>query len=459
MTSRATRNNLLAGLFVVSSLALAVAMIVVFSDAAGRLFTARTTYVFRFNIEQGAAGLKKDSLIKVGGQEAGRVSAVSFRPPAGATDPTGKMKLPAADAASLAPTHVFVTAEIRSEIELYRGAMVYLELPLLGSVSQINIPDIGTAPNPATAQPWEIGPDGKPQRLAANEIIDGSLAPPTFLAQAGYGPDQAEQLRKIFQRGTEIGDQVKSLVAQVQNDLPKAVSAAQDSLENVRAITGDVRKSMPGWSTLITQSLENTRNATGNADELMVTARLLVQGVRETYDKNKGFIDAVFFNTAQLTDKINAELYNAVLDTMKNGRQAAGDLADTLARAKLLVAEEAPNIRRTMADARLAADQLKLAMVEIRRNPWRLLYQPTRKEIAEELTYDAARTYAAAVSDLRSASESLQSLLAAVGTGTTPPGTITKERLDQLNQEVNDAFARYRDAERALLDRLVGEKK
>lgn len=458
MSSRATKNNVLAGIFVVGSLALAMALIVVFSDAYDKYLVARTAYVIRFNIRDGAAGIKRDSLVKVGGQPAGLVTAVSFRPPAGANDPTGTLKLPASDAVTIAPTHIYVTIKLKSEIELYTGALVYLELPLLGSVSTINIPDIGDHPSAGKTLDGKTIPGGPPIRLKVLDLIEGNLAPPSFLAQAGYGPDQAEQLRKIFQRGTEIGDQVQALVGQVQTGLPPALSSAQDALDNVKDITGQVKKGVPGWITLITQSLENTRAATGNADELMVTARLMVQGLRETFDKNRPFIDAVFFNTAQLTEKVNGELYAKLLDAMTDGRRAAGDLADTLARVKLMVAEEAPNFRRTMADARLSADQMRLAMVEIRRNPWRLLYQPTRKELAEELTYDSARTYANAVSDLRSASESLQSLITALDTGTAK-SPIDRNRIDEITKEVNESFGRYQEAERQLLDRLVRESK
>jgi len=458
MSSRATKNNVLTGVFVVGSLALALALIVIFSNAFDKYLVARTAYVFRFNIRDGAAGIKRDSMVKVGGQSAGLVTAVSFRPPAGTNDPTGTIRLPAADAASIAPTHVYVTVKIRSEIELYAGASVYLELPLLGSVSTINIPDIGYRPRASTTQDGKTIPGGPAIRLQAFDLIEGNLAPPSFLAQAGYGPDQAEQLRKIFQRGTEIGDQVQALVGQVQTSLPPAFSSAQDALDNVKEITSQVKKGVPGWLTLITQSLENAQAATGNADELMVTARLMVQGLRETFDKNRPFIDAVFFNTAQLTEKINDEMYATLLGIMTDGRRATADLADTLARVRLMVAEETPNFRRTMADARLSADQMKLAMMEIRRNPWRLLYQPTRKELAEELTYDSARTYANAVSDLRSASESLQSLIAAVDTGTTK-SPLDRNRIDEITKEVNESFGRYKEAERELLDRLVRESK
>jgi hypothetical protein len=88
------------------------------------------------------------------------------------------------------------------------------------------------------------------------------------------------------------------------------------------------------------------------------------------------------------------------------------------------------------------SDQLKLTSIEVRSQPWRLLHQPTTKELSAQVLYDATRAFAEAASNLRAASESLQAAR---------PGSDTAH----LSDELRTAVERYRTAEQALLDKLI----
>jgi hypothetical protein len=92
-----------------------------------------------------------------------------------------------------------------------------------------------------------------------------------------------------------------------------------------------------------------------------------------------------------------------------------------------------------MANFRLASDQLKLTMMEVRRAPWRLLYRPDTKELQYELLYDSARAYATAVSDLRAATESLEAAQAAGGARPATEGATIDELIDQVRRAL-DAY-------------------
>ncbi|MFI4871167.1 MAG: hypothetical protein ACIARQ_05090, partial [Phycisphaerales bacterium JB061] len=106
-----------------------------------------------------------------------------------------------------------------------------------------------------------------------------------------------------------------------------------------------------------------------------------------------------------------------------------------------------PGILRTLANARLASDQLRLATIEIRRNPWKLLARPDTKELREELFYDAARVYATAASDLQDAGASLEAILAR-------PGGADEDEIRALTEELKSAMARYKQAEAGLLEAM-----
>ena len=146
----------------------------------------------------------------------------------------------------------------------------------------------------------------------------------------------------------------------------------------------------------------------------------------------------------QTVDKFNTALDEArtALDEFTNAATSTG----------ALVKEQSPNLRRAMANARLMSDQLKLAAIEIRNQPWRLLYTPTPKESEATVLYDATRAYADAVSDLRAASEALESSMADAPGG---EAAVDRATIEELTGRLREAFGNYRSAEDHLMDKLV----
>ena len=140
--------------------------------------------------------------------------------------------------------------------------------------------------------------------------------------------------------------------------------------------------------------------------------------------------------------------------TVPELEQGADEFEEAFARLEEVIAASAPLVRGTLANARIAADQLKLATFEGRQQPWRVFLQPTEKELNRQLLYDAARTYATSVGDLRAASESLEGLLAGEGAA-----RVRTESINQITDEIREAFTRYQEAEQLLLDRLIQEQK
>ncbi|MBS0537017.1 MAG: hypothetical protein JSR72_23410, partial [Proteobacteria bacterium] len=108
--------------------------------------------------------------------------------------------------------------------------------------------------------------------------------------------------------------------------------------------------------------------------------------------------------------------------------------------------------------ATIAAQQLKLATTEIRAAPWRLLYQPTKKELENELLYNSVRQYASSVTELRSAAEALQSvteLNASAAKNGSDSGRVNQATLDNLTAKLKASFDQYQQQERSFLERWV----
>src|SRR6185369_12307770 len=149
---RGSRNNVLAGLFLLGSLALALIVFFSLSAAWERLTVPRSRYIVWFDLAEGADGLGKGAPVKVGGEKVGQVVAWKF-----VEDKAGTISA------------VDVEVEIRADIALYENATPLLILPLLGSASTINFPYVG---NPETVATFS----NQSALLEPGERIHGKLA-------------------------------------------------------------------------------------------------------------------------------------------------------------------------------------------------------------------------------------------------------------------------------------------
>ncbi|MBX9735917.1 MAG: hypothetical protein K2X32_03240 [Phycisphaerales bacterium] len=428
MSNRASWNNLLAGTFMLAFLVIGIAVTLVLAGLREGV-TQRATYTVRFNLSDGAEGLEPGSMVKVGGRKAGKVSDLKFyRPP-------GSSVIAAVD----------VVIAIDKDVTLYRNARVYLQLPLLGSQSQINIPSTG---DPALLA-LKDGDDGV---IRPGSLVDGKLAPPAFLAQAGYGEEQSDELRLILKRGAEISDRLAKLTRRAEGELDTMLPTINQTLADLRAITGEFRNGVGKWIPVVEAALADIRGATSEALLGVQDARDVAKQIRGATGGLIKRVDSIARNVDELAQKANTELYNKVQTALTTGNTALEEFARVGAKASALTDELTPELRLSMANARLASDQLKLALIEVRRNPWRLLYQPGKREFQEELLFDSARAYASAVSNLRGASASLeQSLAAANGLNR----SVDAETLNAIQSRIKDAFEEYRKAEKSFLDQLI----
>ncbi|MDX9911323.1 MAG: hypothetical protein RBS39_05790 [Phycisphaerales bacterium] len=439
MSRQSNRNNLLAGGFLVGAIVVAVVMSFVLS---GIEMGKRSKYLVEFSLVTGAPGIQPGSPVKVGGQQVGKVREVRI-----ANGPDG------------VPRNVEVEIEVRASIGLYEDAWVFLEKPLLGALSSINIPHVGVGDVPV--------PQGGNPRLAPGERLEGKIAPPAFLADAGFGPDQSKQLQQAIGNIYKITEDVRVAVERIAPAIPDAVDGASVAVTDVRTIAGDIRTNWPKWrdefsfasERFATASDELAKASTG-ANEGVSETRELVARARDTLDDNRPRLDAIVANTDDLMRGLQDGTRPAINAAVDRWYAAGTRADDTLARAQTLMVQESPTIRGALANLRLMSDQLKLVALEVRQQPWRLLVRPDTRELEGQLLYDAARTYADAVSDLRAASESL-SALASNAPDASPDASgaasrmVDTEAIGAMSEEVRAAFEKYRAAEAELLKRMA----
>ncbi len=427
----ASKNNVIAGIFVVVGVILAVVISVILSGVNERLTPSRT-YVVRFSAAEGAAGVDEGSPVTVGGLRVGSVTGTRLAKENGV------------------PVGVEAVIRIPSDIRLDTGAVGYLVQPILGGLAAINIAEVAPA-----------GEGVSRERLAAEAVIPGRIAPPSFLASAGYGAEQVTQVQTMIREAGEAVDRINRITQRIEEDLEPDLALVRQTLEDARATFADIRARVPEWTQSADSILAQADEGAGEFKALGTDLRARVEEVRaviaevqDFLDRNQGRLDQIITDVSSVTGKLDQESVKLLNDALASAAEGADRFSSFARRAEQFLAEESPSLRRIIANFRLASDQFKLAAVEIRTKPWLLLYQPKTKELESEGLQQAVRTYADAVSDLRAASEALESAAGSDGSAL----ALDRESVVQMTERIADAFKSYQAAEQKLFDLLIGKK-
>jgi ABC-type transporter Mla subunit MlaD len=248
------------------------------------------------------------------------------------------------------------------------------------------------------------------------------------------------------------------MVARFETELDTTIGVIRTAAEDAQDITSRLRERAPEWTaqvdTVLTQASNGATEFSALSTDLRARseeARKVLETVQAALDRNAGRFDTIIQNAESITTRIDKESMQLIEETLDRVARGAEDFSGLAERAERFLAEESPSLRKTVANLRLTSDQLKLAAVEIRTKPWLLLYTPKTKELESEYILQTARSYAAAVSDLRAASESLEAAAGADGN----PLASDRESLVQMTERLGEAFKAYEQAEQKLLDLLI----
>ncbi|GAB4550580.1 MAG: hypothetical protein Tsb0013_12380 [Phycisphaerales bacterium] len=418
MASRNQRNTFLTGLFVSAAIVASVVIIVILSGVLDTMGTR--VYTVRFDLGTNIGGLTAGAEVRVGGRRVGVVNAVEFAEEDGAI------------------SGIDVAIRVDKDVRIAEDAFVTLELPLLGTQGVINFPDLGEGP-----------------RLAEGGTLDGQLAPPGFLAQAGFGEEERTRVQAIIEN-----------VNQFSGRLGTMGDSAQATVDEAKAIIADVRTNWENnWRARVDSIMGNVDTTAARGPELAADLDTRIDEVgdllataKSYLDDNRDSVDEIIENTRGIsrdgktfTERLNGEITDKFMQLLETGRTELTKAGDAVEKYGTILDEQRPNIRKSLANFRLASDQLRDTLVEVRRSPWRLIYRPDTRELQYELLYDAARTYAAALSDLRAATEAIEELKVA-----NPSDT---ERYEELMNQLDNAFDGYREAETLFIERIGEEAK
>lgn len=438
------RNNVRAGLFTLSAILLFFATLVVLNSGwLSSILGSFNRYVVRFDLADGVSGLSAGSQVRVGGLARGAVTGIEL---VGFED--GKQ-----------PT-ALVSFEVDEAIELWSNAVAIRTASILGGGSWINISTVGGA-DVVTAAPTSKN-GGTAERLPTDGsgIIDAT--PGDGLLTTMVGGENAATTRQILTNVSNLTGFVDSKVKPVFDD------QIEPALVDARAVVGDVRRDYGTWSGTIGRTLDNVETASsdlgatmGDAQTAMAEVRADLRLVSELVQRNIGRIDEAVANLEVITEngvaitrRIKDDTLARVDEALDGGVTAIDDASRILQSLEIQLTAAMPSIRAVLQDAMVAAGELKLATIEIRRSPWRILYKPSPDELANENLFAAARDFTIAASEARVAAETFQSVL------TNHPDRIEDdpELQAMIERFLADTLKRLEDAQSRLFSVIIGDQ-
>lgn len=186
-------------------------------------------------------------------------------------------------------------------------------------------------------------------------------------------------------------------IGKVGAEVELAIKDARASLADVKAVTADVRERSGAW-------FDRIDSITKQTDEVINDLKVMVK-------EQSPVVGEAIANIRDVTKIAKEKTMKQIDEALTKANAAVDNLRDASAEVKTLAVGQRPVLERAFANFELTSAQLKLASIEVRRSPWRLLYEPDDKELETDNLYDAARSFALAAETLDSASKSLQAVV------------------------------------------------
>lgn len=369
--------NFKAGLFVLIGSAAALAVVFILADLE-RLFERSQAVSIRYELDDGVQGLMAGADVTLGHVPVGTVQRIEDL-----VDPeSGRVVAQR------------IVAGVPRRYALRQDAVFELDVPMIGTGTKLNIRDVGRGEpyDPATTIQG---------RVAASALV-GQAA-----ARLGIQARQREQIQAIVSHVESItgalsrdipviSAELREVVAEVRtllDDAKKVLADLGESAGHVREVTADIGARRKVW-------VEKIDNIAAKIDDTAT-------GLSRIVDENAAPIGVAIENLHAITDHMRQQTLAQVDEAIDKAKTALAHLESSAGEIRAMVVGQRPVLERAFANAQLTTDQLKLAAIEVRRSPWRLLYEPDEKELESDNLYDAARSFALAAGTLDAAVQGL----------------------------------------------------
>lgn len=413
------RNELTAGLFVVTALVLLVG-VVLWMGAADILRPAAQHAYFWVGEDKGAVGLEVGNAVKINDETIGKIVDVTYRPEAGDT--------------------LYVAEIQRSDRAIYRDAEAHPDVPFIGG-GRLVVTCRGTESKGKADKdhPVKLGTGGLMGTLSAEmdkKNKDSLVA----------------KLDAIVTEVKRAAEQVSEIAGIIRNEVDpdrdgSTVKLIKKSLANVNEVTASIREqtnpdNKESLLVMIRKTIASLQQAATDIEHVTRTGRPKV--------------DKIITDLADTTGTIKKLAQQDVVKILADLRQADTHLLKALANLSELtdrVMVHKENIDETIDNLAQVSVNLKATSKEVRRHPWKLLYTPKKGEEYSANIAAAARDFAQGASELDQTITRLSALAKMHPKGI--PGD--DPQLKEVRKKLEDAFAKFSRVEEALWNAAAKE--
>jgi ABC-type transporter Mla subunit MlaD len=392
MANRHDRNAFKAGLFIIVSIGLTVALILGIKGI-GRFVVPSQNRTVRFALSDDIGGLSPGDDVRIGGAKVGVVRDVDID--AQDNGGSGEPKKPG----------IVISFTMPSRFIIRENADISVQSTVTG-VAVLNFASLG---------------DGVP--IPESDTLAGKSGGLTsLLASAGQiGPEVLGVIRDV--RGTTLPkvdtavDSGNTLLRHVDSKIDPLTQKGSDALGAISSLLGDTKTDL--------------RTTIANLSAITTSIK----------DK----LPAIMDQTHGLLAKVNTAV-ERTNDALMDIKTVAANTRDITTSAREIILGNRGKIDSIITSLRDTGENLKGASEEIRRSPWRLLYHPSAGEMANLNLYDSARQFADGADKLSDAATSLRD---AVQSKVDDP-----QQLKLLVQKLDDSYAHFNEVENALWARV-----
>lgn len=416
--SERQRNNVKAGVFVSLALILALAVVIVLTDAYDKLVRRTNSYTVVFDVASGVPNIKRGSEVRVGGLKMGMVKKIDPRL-------DGKML-----------REIAIAFELDQKAQLYTDAQIFVSGSLIGSDGWLDIPSVGT---PAAGE-------------AKGEIRGATSAGFLTSLLGGANKSKADQ---IMDNAVTFSDFLANVPKEYDARVVPVLDDVKASSGDVRSVLGDFRQQRwPAWSKRVDEIVDWAGGVPPKIDDAIAQGTGLLTDTRQIVAENREPIRDTIANVDQVSQRVRDETVDKVHKLLDTGQGGLDSAVATLKNLQVDYNAWATDVGESLANATIASQQLKLALIEVRRSPWKVLYRPSADELQHELLYEAARSFAVAAADVKAAAASVQRTI----DSNQAEVLRDADSFRRLQQSLLDSLARYEKAQQQLLDVIISEK-
>lgn len=380
------RNAVKAGLFILITIALVVAVIISISGF-DTLLEPTQKRVADFKLADDLGGLKVGDDIRIGGAKVGEVKSIQIDP---------------------ANDRIHVAFLMPEKYVVHRDAVLRVQGTVTGS-SWLNFETLGTSGSLKIGEPIAGQPSQMSQLLASL----GDAAPQITQVLNNVRTQTVPRLNTALDTFKTTGQNATHLIQHVD----KKVDPVTDNAAAAMASVHD----MLGPSTLdFHQTMANLNSASG-------TIKTKLPGVMDRLH------DALAKADTAIT-KLDGSM-NDIKATLANLNKVSGSL-------RSLIADNRSRLQQMIDSLKATSNNLKFASADIWRSPWRLLYKPTKDEIGNLNLYDSARQFAEGANKLSDAAGAVRDAM--------NEPQIDRAQMQALLQQLNKTFDNFNTVEQKL---------